>query len=211
MYLIRICSIAISILFVSRATARDEDFVETSAFSKTVAVSFSGTSATVNNLAGPGVTYTQSGAVLVFSNTVKQVAFTLTGTTAAGAVKIYSENAFKLVLNGVGITSSVGPAINIQSKQMCYVVLPAGSANALTDCATYTTQYDATNGIEDAKAVLFSEGQLIFSGTGGLSVTGVCPEKHGVCSDDYIRILDGDIPHGWRQARHLAGAQGRRH
>ena len=189
----RICAAATGISLVCLASARDEDYVETSAFSKTVSVSFSGSSATVNNQAGSGVTYTQSGATLVFSNTVKQVAFTLAGTTSAGSVKIYSRNAFKLVLNGVGITSSVGTAINIQSKNRCYVVLPADTASTLTDCTTYALQYDATNGVEDAKGVLFSEGQLIFSGTGGLSVNGVCTEKHGICSDDYVRIFDGNI------------------
>jgi len=180
-------------LLVVQAFARDEDYVETSAFSKTVSVAFSGASATVSSQAGAGVTYAQSGATLVFSNSVKQVAFTLSGTTAAGAVKIYSDHPFKLVLNGVSIVSSIGPAVDIQTKGMCYVVLPKGTVNALTDCATYVPQYDATNGLEDAKGVLFSEGQLVFSGTGTLSVNGVCAEKHGICSDDYVRVLDGDI------------------
>jgi hypothetical protein len=167
--------------------------VETAAFSRLVSVAFSGASATVNSLAGSGLTYAQSGAALVFSNTLKQVAFKLSGTTAAGSVKIYSDHAFKLALNSVSLTSSSGPAINIQSKKMCYVVLPAGTSSALTDCAAYATQTDGTNGVEDAKGVLFSEGPLLFSGTGRLSVNGVCAEKHGLCSDDAIRILDGDV------------------
>jgi hypothetical protein len=189
----RTCAVATGLLFAVSVSARDEDYVETEAFSKTVSVTFGGASATVNNLAGPGVTYTQSGSVLVFSNTLKQVAFTLAGTTSSGSVKIYSDHAFKLILNSISITSPNGPAINVQSKKVCYVVLPAGTASALTDYSTYATQYDATNGVEDAKGVLFSEGQLVFSGTGVLSVNGVCTEKHGLCSDDYVRIIDGDI------------------
>ena len=186
-------AVAMSLLCVFGLSARDEDYVETSAFSKAVLVSFSGTSATVNNLAGPGVTYAQEGGVLVFTNTVKQVAFTLEGTSTSGSVKIYSDNPFKVTLNGLDLASPDGPALNIQTRKMCCVVLPAGTASALKDGPTYTPRYGPTNGVEDAKGVLFSEGQLIFSGTGSLTVNGVCAEKHGICSDDYVRILGGDI------------------
>ena len=175
------------------AWGRDEDYVETSAFAKTVSVVFSGSSAMVSNPADSGVTFAQNGAVLAFTNSARQVAFALSGTSSAGSVKIYSDKPFKLTLDGISLTSPDGPAVNVQTKRMCYVVLPPGTTNVLTDAATYSTQYDATNGIEDAKGVIFSEGQLLFSGTGILLVQGVCAEKHGVCSDDYVRILDGDI------------------
>lgn len=190
---IRFVAAAAGALLAFFAFARDEDYEETSGFSKHVSVSFGATSAVVSNSAGGGVTYSQNGAALVFSNTVKHVAFTLTGASAAGSFKIYSEHPFKLTLGGVSLASPNGPAINIQSKKMCYVVMPAGSVSSLTDSATYSTQYNAANGVEDAKGVLFSEGQLIFSGEGALTVTGVCAGKHGLCSDDYIRVLGGDI------------------
>jgi len=186
-------SFAAVCLWAVLGLARDEDYEETSAFSKPVAVMFSGSGATVSNAVATGVTYAQSGAVLVFSNRVKHVVFTLMGETSAGSVKVYSDNPFKLVLDGVSIVSPDGPAINIQSKKNCYVVLSANSVSTLTDAATYSAQYDATNGQEDAKGVLFSEGPLIFSGTGELAVNGVCAEKHGICSDGYVRILDGDV------------------
>ena len=189
----RISYVVLSLLLVNRAFAYDEDFVNTAAFSRNVSVAFSGTSATVVNLAGAGVTCTQSGAVLIFSNSLEQVSFTLSGTTTAGAFKLYSDHAFKLVLNGVTLTSSVGPAINIQSKKRGYIVLPTGTTSTLKDATTYVTQYNATNGVEDAKGVMFSEGQLIFSGDGVLSVNGVCTDKNGIASDQYVRLLGGDI------------------
>lgn len=175
------------------AAGRDEDNVETSAFSKTVLVAFSGGSAVVSNPAGSGVTYEQNGAVLVFTNTARQVAFALRGASAAGSVKIYSVKPFRLTLDGVTLTSPDGPAVNLQSDRMCHLVVAPGTTNVLTDAATYSPQYDPTNGVEDAKGVIFSEGQILFSGTGILRVNGVCAEKHGICSDDYVRILDGDL------------------
>ncbi|HNX35742.1 MAG TPA: carbohydrate-binding domain-containing protein [Kiritimatiellia bacterium] len=187
------CAVAFCLLFFAGLLARDEDYVETSAFSKHVRISFNGASAAVDNQAGTGVTYSQAGATLVFSNTVKQVAFTLEGSSSSGSVKIYSDHAFKLTLNGVALASPDGPALNIQARKRCFVVLPPGTANVLKDGSAYTPQYGATNGVEDAKGVLFSEGQLIFSGTGALTVNGGCADKHGICSDDSVRILGGDI------------------
>jgi len=180
-------------LLAAAAFARDDDYVETEVFHRTVRVAFDGASAAVENSAGAGLSYSRSGAVLVFSNTIKHVAFTLTGATTVGAVKFYSGEAFKLVFDGVMLGSTNGPAVNVQSKKRCYVVLADGSANALSDGSEYGAQYDSTNGVEDAKGVLFSEGQLVFSGTGTLSVNGSCAEKHGICSDEYVRMLGGDI------------------
>jgi hypothetical protein len=180
---------AVSLLSVAVAgKAMDADYVETKAFFGTVEVSFDGVSAAVSNRAGPGLVYSQNGAVLVFTNTADRVAFVLRGSSPAGAVKIYSDKAFKLTLDGLSLVSPDGPAINIQSKKACYIVLPENTENVLMDGEVYTA-----TGTEDAKGVLFSEGQLLFSGTGRLTVKGVCAGKHGVCSDDYVRILDGDL------------------
>ena len=56
-------------------------------------------------------------------------------------------------------------------------------SNTLSDGASYTT----TPEDEDEKAAFFSEGQLVFSGDGSLTVhaTG----KAGITSDDYVRFM----------------------
>jgi hypothetical protein len=63
-------------------------------------------------------------------------------------------------------------------------VLAEGTVNKLQDGATYTMVDD-----EDQKAALFSEGQIIFSGTGTLNAYAV--GRAGIRSDDYIRIRPG--------------------
>ncbi len=172
----------------SSETAYDEDdLIENSTFSNTVTITFSGDTATVDNpLDGNGVTVTQSDGDVTVESTVSEVEYLLTGTTTDGSFKIYSEKKFKLTLDGVTLTNSDGPAINIQSSKRVFVVLNDGTTNTLEDSSTYSVPDD-----EDAKATLFSEGQLVFSGTGSLTATS--NYKHGICSDDYVRIIEGTI------------------
>lgn len=155
-----------------------EDFVENSTFSTTVKVIYNGTSVAVEGVPD-GVTVRQDGAHLIVTSTVKKVEYVLSGSTADGSFKIYSDNKFRLSMDGVSITNSTGAAVNIQSKKRVFVVCASGTSNLLADGSTYNT----TQG-EDEKACLFSEGQLIFSGTGELSITG--NYKHGICSDEYV-------------------------
>jgi hypothetical protein len=157
-----------------------EDLVESSTFSTTVTVTFSGTSASVTTLPD-GITVSQTGSDVTVTSTKEGVEYILTGTTSSGMFKIYSDYKFKLTLNGVDITNSDGPAVNIQSGKRAFVVIKDGTANKLTDGNSY-----ASSGGEDMKGCLFSEGQIIFSGGGSLTVKG--NYKHGICSDDYVRV-----------------------
>lgn len=164
-----------------------DDLLANSTFNSTVTITF-GTSVTISNpLSGSGVTITQSGSDVTITSTVSGVAYVVAGTTTNGSVKLYSDNKYKLTLNGANITNSDGPAINIQSKKRGFIVLADGTTNTLTDGSTYAT---ATND-EDQKGTLFAEGQIIFSGTGSLTAKG--NYKHAIASDDYIRVISGTI------------------
>lgn len=168
-------------------TAADEDDVlANSTFDNTVKIVYSGTSATVTNpLEDNGVTVTQDNGDITVEATVSGVAYELSGTTTNGSFKIYSEKKFLLTLNGVNITNQDGPAINNQSGKRTFVVL--SNESTLVDGSSYANIPDD----EDAKATLFSEGQLIFSGSGTLNITG--NYKHGIVSDDYIHVVEGTI------------------
>lgn len=160
------------------------DFVENHTFSTTVTVTYDGTTATVDG-ASDGITLTTEGAHVVANSTLSGVEYVLSGTTGDGSFKVYSDEPFRLSLSGVSITNPEGPAINIQSSERAYVMAEEGTSNSLVDGEDYETK---ANG-ESMKACLFSEGSLIFGGTGSLSVTG--NNNHAITSDDGIRFRAG--------------------
>lgn len=161
-----------------------DDFVENSTFASQIQIAYDGTVASVTGSVN-GVTVTTNGAHVTVNSTVAGVEYTLSGITTDGSLKVYSEKKLKLTLAGVSLTSTQSAAINIQSKKRIFIETKAGTENTLTDAATYTNTVDG----EDQKACLFSEGQLIFGGTGSLTVSGNC--KHAICSDEYVRLRSG--------------------
>lgn len=166
--------------------ANSDDLVTNSAFTSTVTIRFGNTVEIANPLEGAGVTISQTGGEVVIKSTVAEVAYEISGSTSDGSLKVYSDKKFKLTLNSVHITNPNGPAINIQSGKRVFVVLPENSENHLTDGSNYLV-----NETEDSKGTFFSEGQLIFSGTGKLTVAG--NYRHAIVSDDYVRIIDSEI------------------
>ncbi len=166
--------------------ANPDDLVENSTFSGKVTIQFGTTVSISNPFKGKGVEVSETGGDVTVSSTIAEVEYEVSGTTTDGSLKIYSDKKFKLTLNGAVMTNPDGPAINIQSGKRVFIVLAANSDNRLTDGSTYKA-----GGTEDMKGALFSEGQLIFSGGGKLTVKS--NYGHAIASDDYIRIIDAVI------------------
>jgi hypothetical protein len=164
-------------------SADDNDYVENATFSYQVVVNFDGTTATLSGDVDR-VDVSQTGAHVVITSTMKEVEYVLTGTSTNGSLKIYSDYKYKLTLNGVQLTNPTGAAINNQCGKTLYVVVADGTNNMLQDGTTYTM-----TGEEDQRGTLFSEGQMIFSGKGMLSI--YANAKNGIASDDYIRFRPG--------------------
>ena len=123
--------------------------------------------------------------VTVNNTTDEKVIYELKGTAQDGSLKLYSSKKQALILDGLNLTSTKGAAVNNQGKKKCFVVVKG--TNSLKDAASYTS----TSADEDEKAALFSEGQLIFSGDGTLTVT--AQGKSGITSDDYVHFMDSAV------------------
>lgn len=159
----------------------EEDAIDNTSFDSTISVTFSTAGATVTG-DEDGIVTVSGNAVTVNNTTDKKIRYVLSGSAEDGFFKIYGEKKQALVLDGLDLTNPNGAAINNQNKKRTFVVLQG--SNKLADGKKYT----ATPEEEDEKAAFFSEAQLIFSGSGSLTVTAT--GKAGITSDDYVRILD---------------------
>jgi hypothetical protein len=171
----------------------DADFYyEANKFAKTITVTYNGDKATVESNSSDVLVH-QDGAYVTLdmaTNAVSGVEVIASGTSSNGGLKIYGTKKFKLTLNGVDLTSQKGPAINSQCHKRMFVHLANGTTNKITDCATYTDDsYYLESTDEDRKGCMFSEGNLIFSGTGSLIVAG--KYKHGIATDGYFWMRPG--------------------
>ena len=166
-----------------KVDASDEDYIENTTFAKTITITFSKSGSATVSGDDAGIVSISGNDVVATNNTGSIIKYVLTGETTDGFFKLYSTKKQAIVLNGVNITNPDGAAINNQSKKRTFIVLNDGTKNYLTDGTTYT---DATDN-EDMKACFFSEGQLVFSGSGYLEVDANC--KAGIRSDDYVRTM----------------------
>lgn len=169
------------------------DYIENNFSAKaTTKIAFNGTTASVTNKLD-GDTIDVEGANVEIHAHSKGFVVEVSGETTNGSLKIYSEKKFELLLNGVSIANPDGSAVNIQNGN-CFVVLQG--ENTLTDgsSASYTpvavtSAYASIVANEDSKAVMFSEDNLRFSGTGLLTVKAQNNKgKAAISSDDAIFV-----------------------
>ncbi len=172
----------------------EDDTFSQENFPYLVSITYDGSSATVSGdealddlldvqTDGAHVTITYSGS--------ENVIYKLSGSSANGRFKLYSEKKQALWLSGLNLTNPSGAAIDNQSGKRTFVYIEGSNSLADGSSASYTTSGD-----EDMKAVFFSEGQLIFSGpssgTNKLTVTANNAQgKSGIASDDYVRLFTG--------------------
>lgn len=116
--------------------------------------------------------------------------FNIVGTIADGQIKVdtQEDGDVRLVFQGVDITCSFGPPIDIENAERVIVRLESGTNNYLTD--THTSEvYDEDS--EEIDAALYSKEDLIICGTGTLTVD--TDYKDGIKSKDGLIIDSGTI------------------
>ena len=165
-----------------------DDNVANTSFDGTISITFSSSDAKISGSVD-GVSVSKSGAHVTVTNSGEnKVKYILSGSSSDGSFKLYSTHKQALQLSNLSLQSSKGAAINNQSKKRTFIVLEG--TNTLADCSVDSNgDYPDQTADEDEKAAFFSEGQLIFSGSGTLSVKAV--GKAGITSDDYIRFMTG--------------------
>ena len=145
-------------------------------------ITYNGNSASIiNPWANRGVTVTANGAdvTIMAASGTPDIIYYLSGTTSDGSLLVQSDRRINLIMHGVSITNPTGAAIKIIEDVKISAHLEGTST--LVDGGDATTH----------KAAFDSEGQIEFSGNGTLNVNGNV--KHGIFSNDYIRILSGNI------------------
>ena len=184
-----------NIVSVALITSSDDvsDDIGGTTFAQTIYVAYhdNGNAIVTGTTDDFSVTINGNDVTIIYSGE-EHVMYELSGTATDGFFKLYSGSKQGITLNGVNLTNPNGAAINIQGPtsapnkgKRIFIVLKGTSS--LAD----GTSYIDTPSTEDEKAALFSEGQLVFSGTGSLSVE--ASGKSGIVSDDYLHIMEGTI------------------
>jgi len=171
--------------FSSTGDASSDDDISNTTFTRMITITYSSDGASVQ---GDYYGYvTVDGNNVTVNNTDSEnIVYKLTGSSSSGYFKLYSSKKQAILLSGLTLTNPNGAAINNQSGKRTFIMVEGTNTLADGSSAAYSADDD-----EDMKAVVFSEGQIIFSGSGTLKVTANNKQsKSGIVSDDYVRVMD---------------------
>lgn len=144
------------------------------------AIRFSGDGATVS---GSGVS--AEGTVVTIT---KAGYYYISGTCPDGQIVVdcgKDDDVF-IVLEGLELTCTTGPAIYCNKADKLTLTLSEGSVNSLSDGSNYSAET-----AEETGSAVFSRDTLVINGTGTLSVNGVY--KDGIKSKDGLKLCGGSI------------------
>jgi hypothetical protein len=114
--------------------------------------------------------------------------YVISGNLDNGKILVDAEDksTVRLVLNGVNITSSEGPAIQVVQAEKTVISLEEGTENSIVDGKEYVLDEDS-----EVNAAIFSKDDLSINGTGTLVVQ--ANYNNGITSKDNLKITGGDI------------------
>lgn len=140
---------------------------------------------------GSGATVTGSGAALdggVLTISAEGT-YLFSGRWDEGQIRVSvgKEEKVQLVLQGVTVHCSTGPALYIAQGDKVFITLAEGSENALSDGENYSLD-EADGNLDGA---VFSRADLTVNGASALTVDG--HYKHGIVSKDDLVITGGEL------------------
>ena len=114
--------------------------------------------------------------------------YVLSGTLDDGRVVVDTDSKAKvwILLEGVTVTCSDGPCLDVEQADKVFLSLAAGTENTLR---TLAFSADAQTLGQDG--ALFSRDDLTINGSGSLTVT--TPDGHGIVSNDELVITGGTL------------------
>lgn len=136
----------------------------------------------INPFSTQGITITASGANVtsVGNSGISDVEYHLLGTSTNGSLAISSTTSAKFIFNNLNLTNPVGPAISITGSKAHTFISQLGTSNSLAD----------GNG-NTKNGTLQTDGPIMFSGLGSLTISGV--KKHGISTSKTIDIQNGNL------------------
>ncbi|MBO6016940.1 MAG: carbohydrate-binding domain-containing protein [Oscillospiraceae bacterium] len=114
--------------------------------------------------------------------------YVLSGTLNDGCIVVDSDNSAKvwIMLNGVDLSCSDGPCLDVEQADKVFLTLADGTENSMT-----TTGFSPEAQEAGKDGTLFARDDLTLNGTGRLSVA--APEAHGIVGNDEMVIAGGNI------------------
>ena len=115
--------------------------------------------------------------------------YVLSGSLEDGqiVVDLLEKDTVRLVLNGVQITYSNGPVINVKNAGKAVISLEEGMENTLVDGESYVLE----EGSDEPNGTLFSKDDLVINGTGTLNIQ--ANYQDAIVSKDSLKIVEGNI------------------
>lgn len=148
------------------------------------------TGATVITLNGESASVSGGGAYVLNGDVVISSAgkYVLSGTLNDGSVVIDSDSSSKVwvKLNGVDISCSDGPCLDVEQADKVFLTLADGSENTMTSLGFSAASVEAG---EDG--TIFARDDLSINGSGILKVS--APQSHGIVGNDDLMIAGGNI------------------
>ncbi|MBE6554000.1 MAG: carbohydrate-binding domain-containing protein [Ruminococcaceae bacterium] len=135
---------------------------------------------------GPGVSISNSAKTVTIKAAGTYVLFG-ESTAFSVIVKAPETDKVQIVLKGLSLTSSSGPAIRVTTADKVFLTIDEGSVNTLGDDDLYIL----TENNNSVDAAIYSSSDLTINGTGTLTVNGNF--KHGIVSKDDLCITGGKL------------------